>query len=357
MVSKPQPGAVEEILEPDLPIIDTHHHLWMLPEATLAAYGKADSIGMRQMFPIYSRTARYLLDDFMADVRTGHNIVGTVFLEAHSMYRVAGPPEMKSVGEVEFANGSAAMCAAGNYGNIRVAAGIVGGGINLMELGDAVKPVLEAHKIAGGRRYAGIRAGAIYDEDVTIGGPGTPHMLAHPKFRQAFRHLAPLGLSCDVFIWEPQMMELADLARAFPDTQIILNHLGAPLAVGRFAGKRAERFPHWCDGIRALAKCPNVNIKLGGIGMLLNDFDYKPAERDVGSQQMADDWKPYIETAIEAFGANRCMFESNYPVDSATASYAAIWNAFKRVTAGASKAEKEALYKGTAMRVYKLDLS
>jgi L-fuconolactonase len=320
-------------LEPQLPIIDPHHHFWDNPQR-----------------------GRYLLPELLADIGGGHNIVATVFLECRSMYRKAGPPEMAPVGEVEFVNGIAAMSASGGYGPCRVAEGIVGHAD--LTLGARVRDVLEAEITAGGGRFRGIRHGASRDENEAIQKYATrvvpPHLVREPKFREGFAQLAPLGLSFDSWQYHPQLPDAIDLARAFPETTIILNHVGGVLGVGPYAGRRQEILTSWKRDIGELAKCSNVQVKLGGIGMTSFGFDFH--ERDVppSSEELAAAWRQYLEPCIEAFGVDRCMFESNFPPDKQSGGYTELWNAFKRITAGASVSEKKALYSGTAARVYRL---
>jgi predicted TIM-barrel fold metal-dependent hydrolase len=341
--------AIEPIIEPDLPIVDAHHHLWFRSAEALAA-GEGDSLLSKALAPTMRKYARYLFDDFLADLTSGHNVRASVFIDAHAMYRADGPEPMKSVGEVEFVNGVAAMSASGAFGEVRACAGIIGG-VDLA-MGDSAKAVLEAQAVAGGDRYRGIRTVTLYDEDAQImGGGGSPHVLLDETFRAGFRHLAALGLSFDAMVFGPQLPDVIDLARSFPDTQIILNHFGGPLAIGRHAAQREERIASWRESIRTLAQCPNVAVKLGGIGMAFLGF--APA---ASSAELAELWRPYVEVCIEAFGADRCMFESNYPVDAAAAPYPVLWNAYKRLAAGASAEEKAALFAGTATRIYRLDL-
>jgi predicted TIM-barrel fold metal-dependent hydrolase len=273
------------------------------------------------------------------------------------MYRARGPSELKSVGEVEFVCGIAAMADSGLFGNVKLCAGIVGG-VDL-RLGDAVQDVLHEHLKVGGNRYRGIRPQATsYDDGLESLKHvlGVPHLLLDPTFRAGFAQLEALGLSCDLYVMESQLPELIDLARAFPATQIIVNHLGGPVGIGPYAGRRDERFAYWLGQMRDLARCENVVVKLGGLGMALCGFASSAREPRAGSEALAKDWRPCIEGAIEIFGVRRCMFESNFPVDGVTASYPAIWNAFKRITGGASGPEKSALFRETATRVYRLDI-
>jgi predicted TIM-barrel fold metal-dependent hydrolase len=352
-----RPPATEPIIEPDLPIVDPHHHLWFRPAPFLAALEQEPHLMVQALLPAFRRHARYLFDEFMADLGTGHNVRATVFAEVHAMYRASGPAMMRSVGEVEFANGMAAMAASGLFGNIAMCAGIVGS-VDL-RLGDAAKDVLLAHIQAGGGRYRGIRApGVVYDENPQVLGNfgGAPHVMLDKAFRAGFRHLEPLGLSYDAWQLEYQLPDLIDLARAFPHTQIIVNHVGGLFGIGPYSGRTEQRFAHWRENIRTLSRCANVVIKLGGLGMPTCGFPASFATTPPSSAELANEWRPYIETCIEAFGAERCMFESNYPVDAATASYPVLWNAFKRLARGASRDEKTALFSGTAKRIYKLDL-
>jgi L-fuconolactonase len=350
------PASIEPIIEPNLPIVDPHHHMGYRPKVvfeTEAAQAKGIfAIGMNRANRGHRR---YLLDEVLANLNSGHNVRATVYLEAGSMYRASGPEPMRSIGEVEFANGIAAMSASGLFGDARVCAAIVGSA-DLM-LGDAVEDILRAHIRVGGGRYRGIRSGVSYDPDPRIlGSAGTPHVLLDERFRAGFRQLHKLGLSFDVYLLEPQLPDLIDLAHAFPDTQIILNHVGVPLGVASYEGWREQRFPIWRDNMRALSKCENVTVKLGGLGTPIQGFKSWLAKPSFTSEQLAAEWKPYIESCIEAFGAKRCMFESDFPPDSAVCSYAVLWNVFKRLAAGASKDEKTALFSGTAARVYRLDI-
>ena len=324
-------AAPEPILEPALPIVDTHHHLWDRPDH------------------------RYLLDELLADLDSGHTIAATVFLECHSMYRAAGPAEMRPVGETEFVAGMAAMSDSGLYGPTQVAAGIVG--FADLTLGDRVEPVLEALVRAGGGRFRGVRHRASWDASPVIGNSSTtsgPHLLMQPDFRQGMARLAARGLSFDAWAFHPQLADVVDLARAFPDATVVMGHVGGPLGYGPYAGKREEVFAAWKAGITELARCPNVTMKLGGMMMRLAAFDYRVEAAPPSSTQLAALWRPYIDTCIELFGARRCMFESNFPVDKMGIGWATLWNAFKRIAGGASAEEKQALFSGTARRAYRL---
>jgi predicted TIM-barrel fold metal-dependent hydrolase len=321
----------EPIVEPDLPCIDTHHHLW-------------DRGGHR-----------YFVDEFLADTRTGHNIVASVFVECHSMYRADGPEEMRPVGETEFVAGQAAISASGAYGPTRVAAGIVG--FADLTLGDQVEAVLEAHLRAGGGRFRGIRHAAGWDASDVIGNSHAitaPGLYRRSDFRAGLRRLTALGLSLDAWLFHPQLADVVDLARAFPDTRIIMGHVGGPLGYGPYTGQRDEVYASWKASMTELATCPNVTLKLGGMMMRLAAYDYHVLDAPPLSAELAAFWEPYIGPGIELFGANRCMFESNFPVEKMGIGYAALWNAFKRITRGASADEKLALFSGTARRAYRL---
>ena len=322
----------EEPLEPGLPIVDPHHHLW-------------DHPGNPYLFP-----------DLLKDLDCGHNIVATVFLECRTMYRADGPAEWKSLGETEFVNGVAAMSASGAYGSTRVCAGIVGN-VDLRQ-GARAGAILEAHMALAGGRFRGIRNGSAWHAAgirATSANP-PPGLLLERNFREGFASLARLGLSFDSWLLHTQIDDILDLARAFPDTPIVLDHVGGPLGIGPYVGKRDEVFAAWSKSIAELARCANVHVKLGGLGMHTAGFDFHARARPPTSQELAQAWRPYIETCIAAFGAERAMFESNFPVDKGTCSYGVLWNAFKRIAAGCSDAEKTALFSGTASKVYRLAL-
>lgn len=328
-------GEPESALEPDLPIIDSHHHLWD------------------------SRWGTYMLPDYLADLSGGHNFVATVYVEAGAMYRARGEERFRAIGEIEFARGVGAMSDSGCYGSTRIAAGIVGAA-DLM-LGTAVRDVLEAGIEAGGGRLKGIRYSVPWDEDDAVctylAHYVPPQLLLDSTFRKGFAELAPLGLSYDVWLLHPQIPDLVDLARSFPDTSIVLDHLGSVLGVGRFANKREATLEAWRTTMAALAQCSNVSVKLGGMGMTQCGFDFQLADRPATSEQLAKAWRPYIETCIDLFSAERCMFESNVPPDRQSAGITELWNAFKRITAAASVSEKRALYGATAARIYRLDVA
>ena len=324
----------EPALEPDLPIVDPHHHLWE----------RGDMI--------------YMYRDLLEDLRAGHNVVSTVFIDCRSMYRKEGPTEMRPLGETEFVNGVAAMFASGSYGASRACAGIVS--YADLRLGAKAREVLEAQIAAGNGRFRGIRYATGWDkhEEIRRTHTNPPQgLMADKTWREGFAQLGKLGLTFDAWLYHPQLGELADLAGAFPDTAIILDHVGGPLGYGPYGSRHKEEFAAWKASMAGLSRHANVTVKVGGLGMPMGWFDFYQRPAPPNSQQLADAFKPWVETCIELFGAERCMFESNFPVDKITSSYSVLWNAFKRLAAKASAAEKKALFSGTAARVYKLALA
>jgi predicted TIM-barrel fold metal-dependent hydrolase len=321
----------ETAIERDLPIVDPHHHLWDRP---------------RQ---------RYLLAELLDDLTGGHNVRSTVFVECKSMYRCDGDPDFRSVGEIEFAAGVAAMSESGIYGQARVCEAIVGNA-NLL-LGDGVRAVLEAQLAASGGRLRGIRNISAWHSNAAARASASrppPQLLLDPSFRNGFRQLASLGLAFDAFLYHTQLGELRDLAMAYPDTTIVLDHAGGPLAIGPYAQLRDETFAHWSTLMRMVGQCPNVVVKIGGFGMRLFGFGFHDAEIPPSSEHLARTWKPYVDTCVDAFGTHRCMFESNFPVDKASCSYTVLWNAFKRLTAGWSTDERRQVFCDVAVRTYRL---
>jgi predicted TIM-barrel fold metal-dependent hydrolase len=271
------------------------------------------------------------------------------------MYRAGGDPALRPVGETEFVNGTAAMSASGVYGPARACAGIVGHAD--LRLGGGVRPVLEAHIAASGGRFRGVRHIAAFHTDEAVRSTTLkypPGLLADAGFREGFAVLGAMGLTYDTWLYHTQLPELIDLARASSGTTIVLDHVGGMIGVGPYAERRDEAFAEWRASICELARSEQVVVKLGGLGMRLFGFGFHERERPPGSHELADAWRPYVETCIEAFGPRRCMFESNFPVDKGACSYGVLWNAFKRLAAGSSPEEKAALFHDTASRVYRL---
>ena len=322
--------VIEEVVDPEQPICDPHHHLWDHPDS------------------------RYLLDELLADIGDGHNVVSTVFVECTSMYRQDGDDVLKPVGETEFVNGVAAMCASGQYGAIRACAGIVS--YADLNLGADVGRVLDAH-MAASSRFRGIRHAAGWDESPVVRNSHTDPfagMMGDKTFRQGFAELSARGLSFDAWMYHPQISELTDLARAFPETTIILDHLGGPLGIGPYAGQRQEIFEQWQLDISELAACENVVAKLGGLVMPINGFGFHKNAQPPTSDELVAATGDYYRHMLDSFGAQRCMFESNFPVDKQSCSYRVLWNSFKKLVADGSAAEKSAVLHDTAARVYRL---
>lgn len=328
--------VIEDTLEPELPICDPHHHLWEFRHDRVAP--------------------KYLLDEILSDLNSGHNIVSTVFIECSAMYRASGPEHMKCVGETEFVNGIAAMSASGLYGKCRVAAAIVGSA-NL-NIGSAVGEVLDAHVQAGGGRFRGIRCQGQWDADNSIRSAkdaSGPDRFSNAKFREGFAELAPRNMTFEAWCYHTQLKEVTALARAFPDTTIILNHFGGPLGIGPYEGKADDIFPIWQKEIADLATCQNVLAKLGGINMDINGFGWEYHNTPPTSKTLMQATRRWYEHTIEHFGTSRCMFESNFPVDMTSCSYNTLWNSFKHLTLDYSVDEKRQLFHDTAVRTYKIN--
>jgi L-fuconolactonase len=325
-------GYKEAALEPAMPIIDPHHHLYDRPKV------------------------RYMFEDLLADTQAGHNIRKTVYIETTAWPRAEGPGPMKPVGETEFVNGVAAMSASGRYGEVRICAGIVGHAD--LALGTTVDEVLAAHVAAGGGRFRGIRHAAYWDADESVRAHvnrrAPEGLLRQPKFREGIAALGRHGLCFDALIWHTQIADLVDLARAQPGVSIVLNHVASPLGVGPYAGRREEVMAVWRRDMKVLATCANVSVKLGGLGMEICGFDLHARPGGASSDDLVAAWTPYIEPCIQEFGPDRCMFESNFPVDRFSCDYVTLWNAFKKISRGYDAASRAALFHDTAARVYRL---
>ena len=335
-------GSVDAAIEgsmpdSDLPIIDPHHHLWDFPA-------------------VADRPARtYGLKEFLADAGSGHKIMSSVFVECLTSYRTDGPDEMRSLGETEFVAKIADESASGRHSQTRVAAAIVSH-VDLA-LGPRAKAVLEAHIATGNGRVKGIRNASAWDEYPVMGRPldvRRKDLLMSGDFRSGFAALAPLGLLFEAWVFHPQLAQVENLAHAFPETSIVLDHLGTPLGVGPYAGQTMVVFAAWSASIRALAKAENVKIKLGGLGMPYVGLPQYGRRPEAKVAELADAWRPYIETCLEAFGPQRCMFESNFPPDGGTCTYGTMWSVFKHIAKNYSADEKRALFSGTAAVTYGL---
>ena len=319
----------EDVLEPDLPIVDPHHHLWLRGGYT------------------------YLMPELAADMDCGHNIAATVFAECHSMYRKDGPEEERSLGETEFVTGQAAMSASGEFGPARACA-VMFGNVD-MTLGAAAEPLLERHIEASGGRFRGVRYSTGWDADDRIRSVAPESgMLVEGKVKEAASILARLGLALDSWLYHPQLDEVAELADAVPDLTIVLNHVGSPILGGPYRGRRDEVFAEWRERIRRVGERENVYVKLGALPIRMPDF---AGDRSLppGSEEVAAAWRPWIETCIEAFSPARAMYESNFPVQKRWCSYQVCWNAFKRISQAATATEKVDLFAGAAARAYRID--
>jgi L-fuconolactonase len=313
---------MEEILEPELLICDPHHHLWDRPDD------------------------RYMTEELNADLGSGHRIERTVFIECRSGYRLEGPEAFRPVGETEF------VVNAEPNGRI---AGIIG---HADLRGTEIDDVLQAQIEAGKGRFRGIRQMNAWDESTDVRRPTStipPHLLGDADFRRGFPSLGRAGLIYETYLFHPQIPELTDLARAFPEVPIVLDHLGGPIGVGPYRGHRDDVLATWRTSLRDLATCPNVSLKLGGIGMPMFGQNWHEHPGGASSTEIADAWGDDIRWCIEEFGVERAMFESNFPVDNESVGYAALWNGFKLIAADASPSEKAALFHDTAVRTYRLD--
>lgn len=323
----------EAPLEPDLPIVDAHHHLWKLLHDT------------------------YLLDDFLADadpVRGGHNVVASVFAECGAMYRPDGPAELRSIGEVEFANGVGAQAASGLFGPTLACAALFGSA-DLM-LGAEVARVLDLHIARAPDRYRGVRPIVCADPHGALDPwPSSPlDMMESAAFRAGARELQRRGLSLDIWVFHHQLRRVAELAAALPDLTIILDHIGTPLGMGWYASRRDEVMAEWRAGMAAVAAQPNVLLKLGGLNMHFNGFDWHARPLPPTSDELAAANRPYYAHAIDLFGPGRCMFESNFPMDKRACSYGVLWNAHKKLAAGFSPDEKRLMFRDVATQAYRI---
>ncbi|MEE4360952.1 MAG: amidohydrolase family protein [Pseudomonadales bacterium] len=319
----------EDILDPALPICDPHHHLW-------------DRHGYR-----------YLLDELLSDLGSGHRVLSTVFVECAAAYRRTGPASLRPVGETEFVEGIAREARRAGT-TTAVCAGIVGFADCL--LGEAVGEVLDAH-LAASSAFRGIRHAAGWDPSPDVrnshSGPGR-NLYRNAAFRQGFAQLRDRGLSFEAWQYHHQLPLVTELARRFPDTLIVLNHFSGPLGIGPWRGRRQEILAQWRKDLAECAACPNVVAKLGGLVMPVNGFDFHKRERPASSDEIVAATGDWYRHAIDCFGPERCMFESNFPVDKASVSYGVLWNAFKKLAQGYSTAERAALFHDTASRTYRL---
>lgn len=323
----------EDIIDPQRPIIDPHHHLW------------------RKRF-----NQDYLLDDLWADTDSGHNIRQTVFIECRAFYDKAAAPHLQSLGETrvitDIARQSHQQADKAQLNGI-----VANADLCLGADPDALRDVLSAHQEIAGDLFKGIRQAGARDprpEDLVIPGPAPAYLYGRESFRQGLRILGELGLTYDTWHYHHQNEDFCDLAEAVPDTTLVLDHFGTPLGVGIYRGSRDAIFAQWKQDMRRLARCPNVFVKLGGMAMPDNGFDWNTRERPASSDELVSAQKSWYRHMIDCFGPQRCMFESNFPVDRLSISYPVVWNAFKKLSADFSESEKHAMFYGTAAKVYRL---
>ena len=324
-------ATIEEPVDSLEEIVDPHHHLWDFPTGT------------------------YLLPELHQDTGAGHNVTQTVFVECGAGYRDQGPEHLRPVGEIEFVRGQAELSAEQEGAEIAAIVGFAD-----LTRGEAVEEVLEAQQAAGGGRFRGIRHANAWDASDQIRESHTKPpagLLGHSNFRAGFAKLGEMGFSFDAWMFHPQVKELVDLAASVPETPIVLDHLGGPLGIGPYAGIREEVRATLRPALEALAQHEQVVVKVGGIGMSiygvgLNRFPEAPT-----SEQVAELWSEDIRHCVDTFGPERCMFESNFPVDRQGCSYTVLFNAFQRVAeeAGWSNVERAELFSGTARRFYRLN--
>ena len=324
-------GTVEEAIEPDLEIVDPHHHLW----DTVTRYG------------------RYELDDLRTDAGAGHRVVQTVFIDCGANYRPDGPAALRPVGESEYVAGRADE--SDRTDGVVIAAIVSHADLTL---GSGVAEVLAAHEEAAGGRFRGIRhAGARADDPEIPPSRVEPPagLYRQPGFQAGARALAERGHSFEAWQYHHQLDDVLALATAVPELPIVVNHLGGPLGVGSFAGRWDEVHGQLRRGLEPLAGCENVTVKVGGVGMTRFGTGWEDRDRPPTSDEVVDRWGDLIRWTIDTFGPNRCMFESNFPVDGETVGYAVLWNAFKKASSGYDGSERADLFAGTARRVYRIE--
>lgn len=334
-MSATTPPPVEVPIAPHRPIIDAHHHFWGDGHPGARAFG------------------RFLPDDLAASVVDGgHRLAATVYVDCGWAFRDTGPDHLRCVGETEYAEAVAEAAALTDRPGGKIGAAIVGRAD--LTMGDAVVEVIEAHLAASPTRFRGIRELLAHDRDAYQALAIPPHKARDPRFREGARHLARLGLSLDILCVHTMLEDIVELARAFPDLPIIINHLAGPIGIGRFHGKRREVLADWRGGIAELATCLNISMKLSGIGADVMGFGWNKAGLRPDSATVAEAVRPYVSAAIDAFSPARCMVGSNFPVDGQSLDYGVLWNAFKRLVSAYSPSEQDDLLRGTAARVYRL---
>lgn len=319
----------EEVLDPDRDIVDPHHHLWPQP-----------SMG-------------YNLAELLSDTTDGHRVSQTVYMECGAAYLREGPEHLKCVGETEFIANAARLAKKENSSTQ------IAGLVARADLRDKnLDSTLDAHETAAEGLFRGIRqAGACSEgiEGLVIPGGAEAHLFEQDAFRRGLEHLGAMGLTYDTWLYHFQLPEFVELARAVPDTTMILDHFGTPLGVGPFAEQREAIFEQWKSDIEELAACPNVFMKIGGLAMPDNGFGWHRREMPPSSDEFVDSQSPYYDHTIACFGPERCMFESNFPVDRLSVGYRVLWNAFKKMTLHFSEGDKNLMFSGVARKVYRLE--
>ena len=320
----------EDIVDPDRRIIDSHHHLW--------------------------RTGLvYQVDDLWRDTESGHNIVKTVFVDCEAEYRTDGPEHLKCLGETEFVVEQARLSEAGSNGEAVVSA--IVSRANL-ELGDAVGEVLDQHIEIGQGLFRGIRLAAARDpnpEMLAFPAQAQEGLYGSPSFRRGMKALGDRGLTYDAWHYHHQNQDFLAMARSVPSTQIVLDHFATPLGVGAYADQREEIFEQWKKDIEEISQCDNVVAKLGGLSMPDNGFGWDKRDTAPTSDEFVAAQSRYFLHMIECFGADRCMFQSNFPVDKLSIAYPVLYNGLKKIVADFSEDEKDAMFYETAARIYRIE--
>lgn len=336
MKTKRHDGRDEPVLEPDLPIVDSHIHLFDLPGN------------------------RYMVEDYLADAQGGHNVLAAVYCETQAFSRTDGPEWMRPLGEVEFANGVAAMTATGRYGRCVVGAGIIGHA-NLT-FGSRIGELLDRCMEAAPERYRGVRHVTLdYPDErpfqfiMTYRPPAG--VLETPGFPLGLAELQKRGLTYDAAIYDPSLPRLTELVDRFPDLTVVLNHIGNFVGVDMSKEERAEQFRRLSGNLRRLAERPNVSCKVGGLGMPQVGFGFERRDDPLGYVELAEAWRPHVDLAIEAFGTHRCLIESNFPPDGRSGGFVPTLNAYKHILRGLSSDEKLDVFARNAARTYRLDIA
>jgi predicted TIM-barrel fold metal-dependent hydrolase len=324
----------EAVIDPDREIVDPHHHLW--PKGN-------------------ERGIVYDLDDLWRDTDDGHKVTQTLFMECGAAYRESGPEHLKPVGETEFVAKAATLSKTG-LGKTTISALIAHADLRLPE--ETLDEVLDAHIEASNGLFRGIRHSGPFDrasEHFRI-RPRSPEGLYRGEgFRRGVERLGARGLTYDTWNYHHQISDFRDLAADVPGTTIILDHFGTPLGVGPYEGKREENFGKWQDDIAAVAECPNVFMKLGGLAMPDNGFGWHERDTPPSSDEFVEAQAKYYHHTIRCFGPDRCMFESNFPVDRLSLSYRTLWNGLKKIAADYTETEQQAMFARVARQVYSVD--